>query len=105
MVSDSRGCVSVINWTEIEFDKLKLERWRGHRVIELIDPTALSQSVTGTIVSWGGGADWKQNDPNVFGATYGSKWVIWNQRKLQGGKPVMSGEGFPEGGHRFRLVH
>jgi len=102
MVSDSRGTVSVIDWTVLEQDQSKAEGWRGHRVVELVDPRALADGSTNLSSSWGGGASWKQDDENVFGATYGSRWVAWNLRHLQGGKPFMSGEGHLEGGHRFR---
>jgi len=102
MVSDSRGTVSVINWTELEQDLSKADGWRGHRVVELVDPRALADGLTSLSSTWGGGASWKQDDENVFGATYGSRWVAWNLRHLQGGKPFMSGEGHLEGGHRFR---
>ncbi|KDQ12324.1 hypothetical protein BOTBODRAFT_34611 [Botryobasidium botryosum FD-172 SS1] len=102
MVSDSRGTVSVINWTELVQDQSTADGWRGHRVVELVDPRALADGLTGLSNTWGGGASWKQDDENVFGATYGSRWVAWNLRQLQGGKPFMSGEGHLEGGHRFR---
>jgi hypothetical protein len=40
---------------------------------------------------------------NRIGATYGPRWMIWDLRRVQGGKPVATGEGFLSGGHRFRL--
>jgi hypothetical protein len=78
------------------------EIWRGHRVTEFIDPSALARNVTGMRSTWGGGASWKQSDPDLFGATYGPNWLVWSQKRSQGGKPLIVGEGFLEGGHRFR---
>ena len=39
------------------------------------------------------------------GAAYGSRWSIWDMRKLQGGKPIATGQGFVHGTHRFRYAH
>ena len=39
-----------------------------------------------------------------MGAAYGSRWSVWDMRKLQGGKPVATGQGFIHGTHRFRYV-
>ncbi|KAF8333941.1 uncharacterized protein EI90DRAFT_2915957, partial [Cantharellus anzutake] len=105
MVSDVHGTVSMVNWMDLESDStLRDAVWSGHKVVEFIDPAALSRSVSGLNSVWGGGASWKPSDPDMFGATYGPSWVVWNQRKLQGGKPVAKGEGFLEGGSQFRYV-
>jgi hypothetical protein len=37
-----------------------------------------------------------------IGATYGSRYSIWDLSNLHGGKPNISGPGFAEGGHQFR---
>lgn len=120
MVSDTHGTVYIIDWTEV--DREKPEGWRGHRVVELVDPRALTDRS-----SWGGAASWKPDDINVsvallnhglastgtncllcrivfcsVGATYGSHWCIWDTRKLHGGKPIASGMGQEYGGSRFR---
>lgn len=110
MVSDSHGTLSVLNWMDLdESDNTSsigqdeaVQIWRGHRVAEFIDPGYLGRGALGLSDTWGGGASWKPNDPDIFGGTYGSKWHIWSQRSLQGGKPFESGEAFAEGGHRFR---
>lgn len=113
MLSDSHGTLSVLNWMELEDEEAaesspkpqeSPQIWRGHRVAEFIDPEYLGRSAQGVSIVWGGGASWKPSDPDIFGACYGSKWHIWNQRSLQGGKPVESGDAFPEGGHRFRYT-
>jgi hypothetical protein len=62
----------------------------------------LSRSASGVRKLWSGGASWKPNDPDVFGAIFGSNWHVWTQRSIQGGKPALSGESFGEGGDRFR---
>jgi hypothetical protein len=114
MLSDSRGTLSVLNWMELEEEEQEnavtskprpeeiSQIWRGHRVAEFIDPEYLGRNAQGVSTMWGGGASWKPSDPEIFGASYGSKWHIWSQKSLQGGKPIESGDAFPEGGHRFR---
>lgn len=112
MLSDSRGTLSVLNWMELDEEEdatsgarpEAIQLWRGHRVAEFIDPEYLGRSAQGISTAWGGGASWKPSDPEIFGATYGSKWHIWSQKSLQGGKPIESGDAFPEGGHRFRYA-
>jgi hypothetical protein len=37
------------------------------------------------------------------GAVYGSRYSLWDISRLQGGKP-MTGNSFPQGGHRFRYA-
>jgi len=39
---------------------------------------------------------------NSVGATYGSKFSLWDTSNLHGGKPCATGTSFPDGGHRFR---
>ncbi|KAF9519839.1 hypothetical protein BS47DRAFT_1387784 [Hydnum rufescens UP504] len=107
LVSDAGGTVSLINWMDLESELepsigVYAEVWRGHRVTEFIDPNALARNVTGMRSTWGGGASWKHSDPDLFGATYGPNWLVWSQKRSQGGKPLIVGEGFLEGGHRFR---
>ncbi|KAF8309736.1 WD40 repeat-like protein [Clavulina sp. PMI_390] len=111
LVSDANGTLSVLNWMELDEDIIgdgnnSLEEiphiWRGHRVAEFVDPGYLGRTAQGMSSPWGGGASWKPSDPNVFGATYGGQWHVWDQRSMNGGKPLESGEAFPEGGHRFR---
>lgn len=117
LVSDSTGTLSVLNWMDLSDpsslatsqtdnpnqEESSTQIWRGHRIVEFVDPSAVGRSASGNDNGrWGGGASWKPNDPDTFGATYGGKWFTWNLKNLQGGKPTLSGEGFAEGGHRFR---
>ena len=64
MVSDSRGTVFIVDWTAL--DPTKPAGWRGHRVVELIDPRALTDGLTGVRSTWTGGASWKPNDVNMY---------------------------------------
>lgn len=111
LVADSRGTVSLIDWAGAEMDEdvPGAEEWHRQRVVELMDPRRVAEGITGVRTSGvplnsslGGGADWKPDDPNIIGATYGPRWMIWDLRRVQGGKPVATGEGFLSGGHRFR---
>ncbi|KAG9103327.1 hypothetical protein FRC06_011383 [Ceratobasidium sp. 370] len=109
LVADSRGAVSLVDWAGMETEEGTPDEWRRQRIVELMDPKRVAEGITGVRTagvprnsSLSGGADWKPDDPNIVGATYGSRWMIWDLRRLQGGKPVATGEGFLTGGHRFR---
>ncbi|CAE6521028.1 unnamed protein product [Rhizoctonia solani] len=109
LVADSRGTVSLVDWAGAEVEEDAPEGWHRQRVVELMDPRRVAEGITGVRTSGvpmnsslSGGADWKPDDPNIIGATYGSRWMIWDLRRVQGGKPVATGEGFLSGGHRFR---
>ncbi|EUC62084.1 Smg-4/UPF3 family protein [Rhizoctonia solani AG-3 Rhs1AP] len=109
LVADSRGTVSLVDWAGAEAEEDAPDGWHRQRVVELMDPRRVAEGITGVRTSGvpmnsslGGGADWKPDDPNLIGATYGSRWMIWDLRRVQGGKPVATGEGFLSGGHRFR---
>ncbi|KAG1778608.1 hypothetical protein EV702DRAFT_1219177 [Suillus placidus] len=71
-------------------------------VIELVEPHALSKSLMGISSQWTGFAAWRQDNIDIVGATYGSRFSIWDLSKPQGGKPLQTGISFPEGGHQFR---
>lgn len=59
MVSDTHGTVFIIDWTKL--DQEKPQGWRGHRVVELVDPRGLSDSAS----AWGGSAHWNPDDLNL----------------------------------------
>ena len=61
MVSDTYGQVFLIDWTKLEPNS-KPAAWRGHRVVELVDPRALTDGLTGSKGRWTGGASWKRDD-------------------------------------------
>ncbi|KAJ7849155.1 hypothetical protein B0H14DRAFT_2766264 [Mycena olivaceomarginata] len=75
LVSDTRGSIFLTDWRS-DPDESDYESWR---LVELIEPYALAATAT---ASPGDNAD-------IVGA-------------LQGGKP-MTGNSFPQGGHRFRI--
>ncbi|THH20935.1 hypothetical protein EW146_g496 [Bondarzewia mesenterica] len=59
--------------------------------IAAIHPSLLSFSRADTVLFF-----------RSVGATYGSRFAIWDLAKVQGGKPTATGTSFPEGAHRFR---
>lgn len=67
MVSDIRGVVCIVDWTKTTLGQESVGRpgWRGHRVVELVDPRALADGVAGGKGKWTGGAGWKRDDKNV----------------------------------------
>ncbi|KAJ3480544.1 hypothetical protein NLI96_g8272 [Meripilus lineatus] len=103
LVADSRGSIFLTDWRS-DPDANKLDRWRNLSVIELIEPRALSDAVSGSTKRWSGSAAWRADSTDIIGATYGSKYALWDLSKLQGGKPTVTGASFPEGGTRFRHV-
>ena len=126
VVSDAQGSVFVVDWRVDPADEDPEERYRGLSIAQLIDPRALADARTGMRTVWGGSVAWQQQDSNLcvtpppplsykplltrdlrfdsVGAAYGSRWSIWDLRKLQGGKPIATGPGFIHGTHRFRYV-
>lgn len=95
VVADDAGSVFLVDWAE-----------SGRAPVQLVDPRALADARTGHggRGKGTGGASWKPGDKDCVGATFGSRWVIWHlaHGAAGGGKPVLSGNGFLEGGHRFR---
>lgn len=95
LVSDNHGSIFLTDWrSDPEGDP------RNLNVVELVEPRALSDAVSG--IGSAGAAAWRADNPDIIGATYGSRYSIWDLSNLHGGKPNISGPGFPEGGHQFR---
>ncbi len=57
MISDTHGTVSIVDWTRL--DESGPTGWRGHRVVELIEPRTMTGGRRGT---WTGAASWKRDD-------------------------------------------
>ncbi|KAF8511145.1 WD40-repeat-containing domain protein [Hysterangium stoloniferum] len=102
VVSDAQGSVFVVDWRVDDDDDTDGDQYRGLSIAQLIDPRALADARTGMQTTWGGSVSWQQQDVNLIGAAYGSRWAIWDMRRLQGGKPAATGQAFPHGTHRFR---
>ncbi|KAJ7172752.1 hypothetical protein C8R46DRAFT_1087215 [Mycena filopes] len=96
LVSDTRGSIFLTDWRSDPEDS-DYDSWR---LVELIEPYALAATSTGISVP-GGWAAWRGDNADIVGAVYGSRYSLWDISRLQGGKP-MSGNSFPQGGHRFR---
>ncbi|KZV91601.1 WD40 repeat-like protein [Exidia glandulosa HHB12029] len=92
VVADDAGSVFLFDWANT-----------GRAPVQLVDPRALADARTGARAGIGSAA-WKPTDRDCVGATFGSRWVIWHLSHggAGGGKPVLSGNGFLEGGHRLR---
>ncbi|KAJ7687570.1 hypothetical protein B0H14DRAFT_3055284 [Mycena olivaceomarginata] len=97
LVSDTRGSIFLTDWRS-DPDESDYESWR---LVELIEPYALAATATGISVPGGGWAAWRGDNADIVGAVYGSRYSLWDISRLQGGKP-MTGNSFPQGGHRFR---
>ncbi|KAH9951421.1 WD40-repeat-containing domain protein [Amylocystis lapponica] len=101
LVSDCRGSIFLIDWRS-DPDENELDSWRNSSVLELVEPKALADSVAGLTTLWSGYVSWQRDSADLVGATYGSKFAIWDMANLHGGKPTVAGTSFPEGGHQFR---
>ncbi|TFY72400.1 hypothetical protein EVG20_g635 [Dentipellis fragilis] len=94
VVADSRGSVFLIDWRS-DPSRSGVDLWPrgGASVIELVDPRALAEPAStarpGPIV-------------NSIGASYGSRFAIWDLSKLHGGKPASIGLSYAQGVQRFR---
>jgi hypothetical protein len=118
LVSDDRGSIFMLDWRSEPDD-------RGpNNAIELQEPRALSDVSLGLANQWSGSVSWRRDSADMYvvlpilsmsfnnllsldrvGAVYRSRFSIWDVSKLQGGKPMISGTSFPDGGHRFRWCH
>ncbi|KAI0075802.1 hypothetical protein K474DRAFT_1646034 [Panus rudis PR-1116 ss-1] len=101
LVADIRGSVFLTDWRS-DPEANEQASWRNASVVELVEPRALADAVTGATKRWSGFAAWRPDSADIVGATYGSRFALWDLSRLQGGKPMVSGISFPEGGHRFR---
>ncbi|CAK5264077.1 unnamed protein product [Mycena citricolor] len=95
LVSDVRGSLFLTDWRSDPED----ESDEGWRIVDLVEPYALASTVSGSSVV-GGWAAWRNDNPDIIGATYGPRYSLWDISKLQGGKPI-GGSSFPQN-DRFR---
>jgi len=103
LVSDSRGSVFLTDWRS-DPEETDQDGSRHSSVVELVDPRALSDAVTG-VSSFSGinsAASWRRDNTDIIGATYGSRFSIWDLSNLHGGKPAVTGTSFTQGGDQFR---
>ncbi|KAI0792941.1 hypothetical protein C8Q75DRAFT_864251 [Abortiporus biennis] len=101
LVADARGSIFLTDWRSDPDENQQLS-WRNSSIVELVEPKALADAVSGTKVRSSGSAAWRSDSPDIIGAVYGSRFALWDLAKLQGGKPAVTGTSFPEGGNRFR---
>ena len=77
LVSDSRGSVFLTDWrSDPEISEQPSSRHHSH--IELVEPRALSDAVSGRIVNWNGSVGWRRDsvDMSVFFFGGGVAYVI-----------------------------
>ncbi|KAI0693890.1 hypothetical protein BC835DRAFT_1275310 [Cytidiella melzeri] len=103
LIADSRGSIFLTDWRS-DPDENEQVSWRNSSVIELVEPRALADSISGSSARWGGCVAWRRDSVDIIGAVYGTKFSLWDISKLQGGKPAVTGSSFPEGGTKFRYV-
>ncbi|KAI0811099.1 hypothetical protein BC629DRAFT_1589844 [Irpex lacteus] len=101
VVADSRGSIFLTDWRS-DPDENEQVSWRNSSVIELIEPRALADSISGNGSRWGGSVAWRRDSFDIIGAVYGNRFSLWDISKLQGGKPSVTSASFPEGGTKFR---
>lgn len=122
LVSDCRGSIFLTDWRT---DPVLTEQgsWRHSTLVELVEPHALRDSLVGKSSQNMGFAAWRRDNADMYvhgsfentllvtehyaysvGASYGSRFAIWDMSKLRGGKPIHTGISFQDGGHVFRYV-
>ncbi|KAI0317750.1 hypothetical protein OF83DRAFT_1083385 [Amylostereum chailletii] len=95
LVADARGAIYLVDWrSEVADADIGARR----HVIELVEPRALADGAAP-----GGSIAWARDNADLIGAAYGSRFVLWDISKLQGGKPALTGPSFPDGARRFRF--
>jgi len=103
LVSDCRGSVFLTDWRSDPPDG-DPDDCRHATVVELVEPRALADALSGVSVYSGmtSAAAWRMDNTDIIGAVYGSKFAVWDLSHLHGGKPTATGSSFSEGGHQFR---
>lgn len=84
MVYDANGTIKLIDWTKPD----------RPIIICLIEPRTLVNKLH-SLTSGGdrlGMADWKVDEPDVFGALNGNRWAVWDMRSTRAGIPLAAGE-------------
>ncbi|KAA1478812.1 hypothetical protein DENSPDRAFT_845929 [Dentipellis sp. KUC8613] len=98
VVADSKGSVFLIDWRS-EPGRAAIDMWPRGGALELVDPHALAEQPS---TAMAGSVDWRRDSTDVIGASYGSRFAIWDLSKLRGGKPATIGLSFPQGVQSFR---
>ena len=65
LVSDSRGSIFLTDW-RTDPDENVLDSWRNSSVIELVEPRALSDAVSGASQKWSGSASWRRDSVDMY---------------------------------------
>ena len=58
LVSDCRGSIFITDWRS-DPDESEQHNWRHSNLVELVEPHALSDAMTGLSVQWTGSAAWR----------------------------------------------
>lgn len=121
LISDCHGSIFLTDWRT---DPALTEQgsWRHSTLVELVEPHALRDSLLGKSSQNMGFAAWRRDNADMYvhgsrktllviehcvysvGASYGSRFAVWDMSKLRGGKPIHTGISFQDGGHTFRYV-
>lgn len=60
LVSDCRGSIFITDWRS-DPDESEQDSWRHSNIVELVEPRALSDALTGLGVQWTGSAAWRRD--------------------------------------------
>lgn len=60
LVSDCRGSIFITDWRS-DPDESNQDNWQHSNLIELVEPRALSDAMTGLSVQWTGSAAWRRD--------------------------------------------
>jgi hypothetical protein len=65
LVADSRGSIFVTDWRSDPEENAQVS-WRNSSVIELLEPRALADSVSGSPARWGGSVAWRRDSIDMY---------------------------------------
>jgi hypothetical protein len=65
LVSDCRGSIFITDWRS-DPDESEQDNWRRSNLVELVEPHALSNAMTGLSVQWSGSAAWRRDTVDMY---------------------------------------
>lgn len=64
VLADSRGSIFLTDWRS-DPDENEQVSWKNSSVIEMIEPRALADSISGTTSRWGGSVAWRRDSVDL----------------------------------------
>ncbi|KAL1743294.1 WD40-repeat-containing domain protein [Schizophyllum fasciatum] len=98
LVADTHGTIFLVDWRSDDPSTPQPDR---RTVLELVQPYAMGDALIGNGDSTWTSVAWRRDTTDIIGSVTGNKYHIWDLAKLHGGKPLVTGPTFSQGG-KFR---